>query len=106
MNEICRGLDFDFPSPHASARYWCFQKCIKCVLASVIFFGQITVQRYLFCLSIHGLWTLYIQELLYKNASVSASEKNRTFARKFAAQGVEINGVKVHFNVKYFCKKN
>lgn len=36
---------------------------------------------------------------------VSASEKNRTFARKFAAQGVEINGVKVHFNVKYFCKK-
>ena len=44
--------------------------------ACVIFFGQITVQRYFVSVSTVGLLTLYIQELPYMNTFCESILKN------------------------------
>lgn len=93
MDEICQG---DISG---------YKNALNVLWESVIFLGQITGQRYLFCLSIGGAHISRI-ELPYMNSfSECIQGKNRTFARNFAAQRVEINGVKVHFSAKYFCRK-
>ena len=73
--------------------------------ASVNFFGQITVQRYVVFVSIVELRTLYIQELPYMNKFVNAPWKNRTYACTFPVQRRAINVVKVRFTMRYSSRK-
>ena len=68
--------------------------------ACVIFFGQITVQRYFVSVSTVGLLTLYIQELPYMNTFCEC-----IYTCTFLVQRKEINVVKVRFTVRYSSRK-
>ena len=50
-----------------SARVWQSSVTSNTLWASINFWGQITVQRYVIFVSTVELWTLYIQELPYMN---------------------------------------
>ena len=74
--------------------------------ASVNFFGQITVQRYVVFVSTVELRTLYIQKLPYMNTFCECIlQKNRTYACTFPVQRKEINVVKVRFTIRYSSRK-
>ena len=74
--------------------------------ASVNFFGQITVQRYVVFVSTVELRTLYIQELPYMSTFCECiSKKNRTYACTFPVQRKEINVVKSRFTMSYSSRK-
>ena len=74
--------------------------------ASINFFGQITVQRYVIFVSTVELRTLYIQELAYMNTFRECIlKKNRTYACTFPVQRKEINVVKVRFTMRYSSRK-
>ena len=77
--------------------------------ASVNFFGQITVQRYVVFVSTVELWTLYIQELPYMNTFCECILKKigPTHAHfQYNARKQEpINVVKVRFSMRYFSRK-
>ena len=75
--------------------------------ASVNFFGQITVQRYVvFVCTVHGDPDLiYPGTSLYEHIMWMHLEKNRTYACTFPLQRKEINVVKVRFTMRYSSKK-
>ena len=77
--------------------------------ASVNFFGQITVQRYVVFVSTVELRTLYIQELPYMNTFCECILKKigPTHAHfQYNARKQEpINVVKVRFSMRYFSRK-
>ena len=68
--------------------------------ACVIFWGQITVQRYFVFVSTVGLLTSLYEQILWMNL-----EKKRTYACTFPVQRKEINVVKVCFTMRYSSRK-
>ena len=68
--------------------------------ACVIFWGQITVQRYFVFVSTVGLLTSLYEQILW-----IFLEKKRTYACTFPVQRKEINVVKVRFTMRYSSRK-
>lgn len=65
-----------------------YKNALNVLWESVIFFRQITVQRYLFCLSTGGLYMdlIYPVTSLYEHILLMHLEKHRTYAPTFPVQ--------------------